>query len=180
MKAYCTETRALSALWLLLALTGCQEMTFKAGAGPGDFTAAEKACRAEAAGAEESYERCMNARGFQVHRRSESIFAGGATAATPAPEAMAASTPLTEAPTASPAATPAPAKKSPSAPPAPTGPIEVSSWWKFGGTAGEFDASRKACIAELNEPPSATANENIASPALVACLRKAGWFGIAK
>jgi len=75
----------------------------------------------------------------------------------------------------SPTATPRP-----STPPVPRGPVRVSSWWKFGGTAGEFTAAREACLATLQEPHSANVNENVASLALVACLRRAGWVGIAK
>ncbi|MGE3390747.1 MAG: hypothetical protein AB7O21_12150 [Gammaproteobacteria bacterium] len=193
MKVCCTD-RARRALRVsisscVLLLGGCAEMSFKPGAGPGDFAAAEKSCRAAGAA---DYESCMNARGFMLHRRAESIFAGegenGAAedAAAPAGEVDAiapvasvpAPAPAAGAPAAAADTSPRPAAGRP--PPAPRGPVEVTSWWKLGGSAAQFDAARAACISELKEPPSATADPNVASPSLVACLKKAGWYGIAK
>lgn len=187
MKVYCTRI-GTSGLLLLAALAGCQEMTFKAGAGPGDFAAAEKACAATGGGSDDTYASCMNARGFKVHRRSASIFAGdnapAAVAAAPAASSETNQPARAIAGGADAAAQPAPASPAPGVAPqkpaVPVGPVEVSSWWKLGGSAGEFTAARRACIAELKEPPSATVNENVASAALLACLRRAGWYGIKK
>ncbi|MBK7951296.1 MAG: hypothetical protein IPK00_21680 [Deltaproteobacteria bacterium] len=57
----------LSFVLLPLALTGCADVVFKAGASPGDIQRDEVACR-EQAEDDAAYDACMTERGYHLAR----------------------------------------------------------------------------------------------------------------
>lgn len=197
---------SLLCLGATLALTGCGEMVFKRGAGPGSMADAQTDCRAKTDG-EQAYIACMEQQGYVIKGSQQSVFVGGAdepgpagsssggsslfvegaaaapaapasapVATKPAPVATQAA-PVSAAPTAAPAA-PMPAPK-----PATLDPLEqvdVASWWKLGGSAGQLEAAQAACVTELGNAHRPDPDSTKVTRAMVGCLRDAGWRGIGR
>lgn len=199
MKIYIHATAVVACL---LAV-GCAEITFKRGASPDAMAAAERECRAATDG-EDAYLGCMRERGwFAMDSKDigKKITGGGeepapapppdtaeqvapaATIPPPAAPSQAATAP-TEA-TRAPAAATVPASPLPTnrptasptvaAQPDPMARVEVSSWWKLGGTAAGLDAAIAACSTELGEAHRPAPGAKIFTTAMRACLRKTGW-----
>ncbi len=53
--------------------------------------------------------------------------------------------------------------------------VEVSSWWKLGGTAAGLDAAIAACSTELGEAHRPAPGSKIFTTAMRGCLRESGW-----
>jgi hypothetical protein len=56
--------------------------------------------------------------------------------------------------------------------------INVSSWWKLGGTAAELDRAMAACEQELGADHKASAGGTEVTVALKDCLRAKKWFAV--
>lgn len=197
---------ATAAIAVLALAAGCGEVTFKRGASPEAATAAERECRAATEG-EDQYIECMRKRGWFVMKTDEiddKLGIGGHEEATPSPPAepaaaapaSSASAPSSGAAQAAPAVgatapSPNPAATSSSGTPAaaaasatvaakpdPIARIEVSSWWKFGGTAAGLDAAIAACSTELGDAHRPEPGARVVTSAMKDCLRRAGWRAV--
>jgi hypothetical protein len=198
---------ARSAALLAVLLAGCQEVSFKAGAMPGDFAAARTRCHSEDATA---YAACMRELGFFVSTPASGGLLGARDefeaeyAADPAedddyaenvadegaPPFGSTDAPATGGvPAASAAPRAGPGAATPGAgaqavPPrhkrAPRTPVAIGSWWKLGGSTGELERVRAEC--EAREPPGTVLSNGDASVTwtLRKCMRAQGWIGIVR
>lgn len=205
-----TTQRVLKAASLLLAslLVGCQEVSFKAGATPGDFSAARARCQRDDATA---YAACMRELGYFVATPGSGGLLGAqddfeaAYAAdlaeqerdadadsdeadvTPVQAATAPDAAVVEtgpaaagAPTAAPGASASGPDPRPRPKSAPPGPVAIGSWWKLGGSTDELARVRAAC--EAREPPGTVLSDGDARVtwSLRRCMRAQGWVGIVR
>lgn len=159
----------LISIVFLATLPACGEIAYKRGAGADELNAAQQRCRKNSQ--DDAYQRCMETEGWTLHRMDAQnplmvvvpVEDNRAAFATPyvskasvAPPMDAAGKPL---------------------PPNPLEQLNVSSWWKAGGSADELDTATAACVAALgpaHQPESATRMTR----GLVLCLKKKGWLGL--
>ncbi len=73
---------------------------------------------------------------------------------------------------------PAPAEPAEEAPLDPNARINVSSWWKLGGTAAELDRAMTACAQELGTGHTPNAGGTEVTVAMKDCLRAKKWFAV--
>lgn len=164
-----------TAAWIAacgLLLAGCGEISYKRGAGGAELQNAQAACRGEQS--RESYEKCMDARGWTVASLDElnpvATIAYSADNRTPAAEPAAMATPDSPAhPTAE------------TTRPAPADPMDIyaiSSWWKIGGNPQALKQDINACVVELGDAHRPPADHRKATRGLLLCMRKQGWYGL--
>lgn len=192
------------AIVALLLATGCATVTFKPGAGPGSAKADEDACRA-ASETQAAYVACLRERGWMVGGKAAesaptkraasapaaqptAVPAKPSTTAQPAPAAAPAKSKETTPPADTKPATPAPPTRAgypdaaePAAEEAPLDPntrINVSSWWKLGGTAADLDRAVAACVDELGAAHKPNAAVTEVTVALKDCLRAKKWIAV--
>lgn len=191
--------RTRSAALLAALLAGCQEVSFKAGAMPGDFDAARARCRSEDAAA---YAACMRDLGYFVTTPASGGLLGAQDAfeaeyaadlaeegddTVEAAEDEAPAQDEASAPAAAVTAGPAATGPGPESQPAatrrkraPRGPVAIGSWWKLGGSTGELERVRAEC--EAREPPGTVLSDGDARVtwSLRKCMRAQGWIGIVR
>lgn len=198
----------VSTIIALLLATGCATVTFKRGAGPGGAKADEDTCRAtsesQAAYVACLRERGWMVGGKDAESATKKRAASAPAAppaAQPAPIPAKPSTAAQPEPAGAPVkskdmtppAASEPAKPTPptragypdpeepaaeEAPLEPTAKINVSSWWKVGGTAADLDRAVAACVDELgatHEPNPAITEVTVA---LKDCLRAKKWIAV--
>lgn len=192
---------ALMASGCALALvSGCAEVTFKRGAGPGEMQATEQGCRAKSTDVE-AYKACLNAAGFIYAKPSgdavlfaedgeagaDGIAVGSVADASPSPSAATASSgPTTDTPTVSVqpsgrAGESLPQAAKPTAAPAdPLKKVTVASWWKLGGTAGGLEADQASCGATLGDAHAVAPNAKVMTIGMLRCLKGKGWFAVGR
>ncbi|MCG2634965.1 MAG: hypothetical protein J4A00_08665, partial [Gammaproteobacteria bacterium] len=56
--------------------------------------------------------------------------------------------------------------------------LNISSWWKLGGSASALDRAISDCTAELGEQHRPTAGATQVTAGMLACLRSGGWHGL--
>lgn len=194
------------AAWLactsaLVLASGCAEVTFKRGAGPGEMQATEQGCRAKSADVE-AYKACLHAAGFIYAKPSGDavLFAdeqptgaadedGFAVGNAPGPSPTPASGPATtaaesgDAPTVSVAPSGRAGESLPQPPKAavPADPLKkvtVASWWKLGGTAGGLEADQASCGAQLGDTHTIAPNAKVVTIGMLRCLKGKGWYAV--
>lgn len=186
-------------LGIALASSGCGEVMFKRGAGPGDMSNAQADCRKNAKD-EEAYASCMRAAGYVYEKPStEGVLfvaptpveaepaTASAAAQTSAPSVAAGAASVVPAPgqltaTVEPAArageSVAKPKPAPKLPADPLAQVNVASWWKLGGSAGGLDADQASCADKLGEAHKTAPNAKRVTVGMVSCLRGKGWFAV--
>jgi hypothetical protein len=205
LKTLLTTTRRMTVIvsgCVVIALTGCAEVTFKRGAGPEQMQATEQGCREKTATVE-AYKACLNAAGFIYAKPSgDTVLFGddeeAADAATA--DAAAADTGIATAVEEEPAsiATDAaptvsvepsgrtgeslPQAKKPvaKAPADPLKKVTVASWWKFGGTADGLNADQATCASTLGEAHHVAPNAKVVTVGMLRCLKTKGWFAVGR
>ena len=179
-----------------LMLTGCGEVVFKRGAGPGSMASAQSACRASTKD-EQAYIACMEGEGYLVKGSQDSVFVDGpdtaagsgkslgdalfvpgtaavtAAAAKAEPPATPVAKTATPAPVVAPAAVPAPALD-------PLEQVDVASWWKLGGSPDQLKAAQDRCVASLGNAHRPDSAGTKVTRAMIGCLKEAGWRGIGR
>lgn len=58
--------------------------------------------------------------------------------------------------------------------------VSVTSWWKFGGTAGGLDVDIEACSAKLGNGHRPAPAATRVTREMGACLRESGWYALGK
>ena len=200
MKTLFTTTRRTAVMMsscAVLVLTGCAEVTFKRGAGPGEMQATEQGCREKTATVE-AYKACLNAAGFIYAKPSGDtvLFAddeetaqaaatdtGIATAVEEEPASVASDgaptvsvEPSGRAGESQPQATKPVAK----APADPLKKVTVASWWKLGGNAGGLEADQASCGTTLGEAHHVAPNARVVTVGMLRCLKTKGWFAVGR
>jgi len=187
----------------VIGLTGCAEVTFKRGAGPGEMQATEQACREKTATVE-AYKSCLHAAGFIYAKPSGDtvLFAededdtgiavasetiAEAEAASGAAPAVAAAANSAGAPTVSVEPSgrageslPQAAQPKVRAPADPLKKVTVASWWKLGGTAGGLEADQATCGTTLGEAHHVAPNAKLVTVGMLRCLKTKGWFAVGR
>ena len=175
----------------VVIVSGCAEVMFKRGAGPGNMQSAQHSCREQSAD-ETAYGNCLRAAGYVYEKPS----ASGALFVAPVAETAAAA--------AGESAAPAPAADSmpmtahvepaaragvsiaPQAIPTPTPAINpltevtVASWWKLGGSAGGLETDQGSCAGQLGAAHKVAANSKVVTVGMLGCLKSKGWFAVGK
>ncbi len=186
-------------LGIALTTTGCGEVMFKRGAGPGDMSNAQADCRKNSKD-EDAYAGCMRAAGYVYEKpttesvlfvaptpveaeaatsgsaaeTSASSVAAGAAAVAPAPGQLTA----TVEPAARAGESVAKPKSAPKLPADPLAQVSVASWWKLGASAGALDADQASCADKLGEAHKVAPNAKRVTVGMVSCLRGKGWFAV--
>jgi hypothetical protein len=164
---------------MAVMLTGCAEVSFKRGGSAADFDADKSACQQAIAGTGESLAECMEGRGWFLHQFADDAAddvsettesagdpdAGVATGDVGTSAAGASTEP--EAPVAK-------KKRSKAA----TRPAPIGTWFKLGAAPGALEADQAACVAELGEEHRIRSASQPVSPAMRACMKQRGWFGL--
>jgi len=170
--------RRFLAVLCLAALSGCAAVTFKRGASADQMAGAERDCRS-ATQDDAAYAECM---------RQQGVFVSGSGAAAGAATPAA----IVELPgaVATPAATESEAGVAPMAAPTPVAPpaapvdplrrIDVSSWWKLGGTVDSLGNAVTLCVGKLGPQHQPNMAVTEVTQAMYDCLHEAGWRGITK
>lgn len=157
-------------LLLLLASCGTQ-VSFKQGGDAGDFSAADRDCRAPG----KNYEQCMQAAGWSVHKtnnlsfnplsvpvQSDNRSPGVASGAAPSPTGV-------------------PVKKDEKGnvlPPDPTTKFNVAAWGKMGGSADSLKADTDSCVTKLGPAHKPEPDSPMMTLGLIMCLKEKGWSGL--
>ncbi len=200
------ETARLAALTAcgcaLVTLTGCAEITFKRGAGPGEMQATEQGCREKTADVE-AYKACLHAAGFTyakpsgdtvlfVEQDEEQVATDESSESTTEAEApVATSTNASAASDAAPTVSvepsgragqslPQAAKAKSKVPTDPLKQVTVASWWKLGGTAGGLEADQGTCATTLGNAHRVAPNAKVVTVGMLRCLKGKGWFAVGR
>lgn len=172
---------------LSVALTGCQQAAWKAGASADDFKRDELACK-EQAGDDAAISQCLRNKGWSLANfdaQADSEYSSTTNESTPTPES--APPPLSESvrksptPSAQTDATEEPkaiASKSGKAA-APADPMQrqsVQTWWKAGAQAADFQIDADRCLSQLGEQHKPDYAKRLYTRATVTCMRERGWY----
>ena len=175
----------------IVALSGCAEVMFKRGAGPGSMQSAQPSCREQSAD-ETAYGNCLRAAGYVYAKPSTSgalfvaptaetaaPFEGETVAPPPAADSAALTAHVEPAARAgvSFAPTTAPTPKSVVNP---LREVTVASWWKLGGNAGGLEADQGSCAGQLGDAHKVAANSKLVTVGMRGCLNSKGWFVVGK
>jgi len=176
----------MSAMVMVMLLSGCAEVSFKRGAGVDQLRADRKTCAAS-----DDANACLIAKGWSTLDLGSDAESPAVAEITPTESAAkteiaVASTPTSIAGAPTVVAAPAP-KKDPrdvsnmkatpkALPKDPNALVMVSSWWKPGGANPQ--AAIDACVMTLGEAHKPDYARNKVTAGLVGCMRKSGWFGV--
>lgn len=147
------------------ALTGCGSIAFKRGSGPDSLAADRQACQARDPDPTR-VRACLSGAGWKI---TDLDPASPPSAAVPTPQ---------PAPSSPAQAAPMPAAGVQAA--APTRILRVGGWWKFDADAADLQSAAGACVAKLGPANAPGAGYHSVTPAFYACLRGAGWHGLAR
>jgi hypothetical protein len=163
------------AVSLLLVITagafGCGTVSYKLGGTHGDYQAARDRCHDAGRAESPDFERCMAEQEWTVAKLGEPAAPSHAAKSVPAASASSGSQ---SSPVAGDVAPPSQLSGAPSA----EHPIVVRSWFKLGGTAQDFEAATKRCVAKLGAAHRPEPESHIVTPEMRDCLRDEGWRGV--
>jgi hypothetical protein len=173
--------------------SGCASYSFKRGASPDAMAADEKSCRQP----KEVFHTCMREKGWSVANketvaeiaRAVPVVAVGNDGTNEIAASRSASTSSLASVSdgeIKKKSSHANFKRSPHAealPPEGTDslpPLQVSSWWKFGGTAGGLENAIAACGDKLGDTRPLTINATVLTQATYECLKADGWYALGR
>lgn len=158
----------------LLALGGCQQAAWKAGASADDFKRDEIACRSTH-NDDALVSQCLRDKGWSVANFEAPI--DDAEMQTPGnantPVDQAAPPPLTGNVRNS---NDPPIEKKLTASADPLHRQSVQTWWKAGAQAADFQVDAERCLTQLGEQHTPDYAKHLYTRALVQCLRESGWY----